>query len=54
MLLFLGNCMFLFNSVLIMVWSSFNTVWANGILYVIFSFISLCMRTMWGNYCFEA
>lgn len=53
-LLFLGNCLVLFNCVLIMVWSSFNTVWANGMLYVIFSFISLCMRATWGNCFFEA
>ena len=52
-LLFLGNCLVLFNYVLIMVWSSFSTVWANGMLYVIFSYISLRMRTAWGN-CFEA
>lgn len=44
-LLFLGNCLVLFNYALIMVWSSCSTVWANGVLYVIFSFISLRKRT---------
>lgn len=52
-LLFLGNCLVLFNYVLIMVWTSLNTVWANGMLYIIFSFISLLLRTAWGNCFFE-